>query len=112
MEDCIFCKIASGKLGTLVFEDGELAAFRDISPEAPVHMLIVPKKHIADLNDSGLESALIGRMAAAAVCLAKTEGVDESGYRLVMNCGSDAGQSVRHIHMHLLGGRKFGWPPG
>ena len=112
MEDCIFCKIASGKLGTLVYEDSELAAFRDVNPEAPVHILIVSKKHIEDLNDSGLESALIGRMAAAAVGLARAEAIAESGYRLVMNCGADAGQSVRHIHMHLLGGRKFGWPPG
>ncbi len=112
MEDCIFCKIAQGKLGTLVFEDGEIAAFRDVNPEAPVHILIVPKKHIADLNASGLDSGLLGRMAAVAVSLAKGEGIAESGYRLVMNCGSDAGQSVRHIHLHLLGGRKFGWPPG
>lgn len=112
MEDCIFCKIALGKLGTLVFEDGELAAFRDINPEAPVHMLIVPKRHIADLNEPGLNAGLIGRMAEAAVRLAGAEGIADSGYRLVMNCGADAGQSVRHIHMHLLGGRKFGWPPG
>ena len=112
MEDCIFCKIAQGKIGTLVYEDSELAAFRDISPEAPVHILVVPKRHIADLNDPGLESGLIGRMAAAAVSLASSEGISGSGYRVVMNCGPDAGQSVGHIHMHLLGGRKLGWPPG
>lgn len=112
MEDCIFCKIASGKLGTLVYEDSELAAFRDINPEAPVHILIVPKKHIGDLNEKGLDGGLIGRMAEAAVSLAASEGITVGGYRLVMNCGADAGQSVRHIHMHLLGGRKFGWPPG
>lgn len=112
MEDCIFCKIAAGKLGTLIHEDGELAAFRDISPEAPVHILIVPKKHISDLNAPDLESGLVGSMAALAVRLAASERVSDSGYRLVMNCGADAGQSVRHIHMHLLGGRKFGWPPG
>ncbi len=112
MEDCIFCKIAGGKLGSLVYEDSELAAFRDINPEAPVHILIVPKRHIEDLNDPALEGRLVGSMAALAVRLAASERVAGSGYRIVMNCGADAGQSVRHIHMHLLGGRKLGWPPG
>lgn len=112
MDDCIFCKIAAKKLGTLIFEDEGIAAFKDVNPVGPVHVLIVPKKHISGLNDASGEEALLGRMAVAAIRLAKELGISEGGYRLVMNSGLNGGQSVPHLHMHLLGGRAFGWPPG
>lgn len=112
MEDCIFCKIAAKKLGSLIFEDEELAAFKDLNPVGPVHVLLVPKRHITGLNDACSEEALLGRLAVAAIKLAKELGISEGGYRLVVNSGSNGGQSVGHLHMHLMGGRPFGWPPG
>jgi histidine triad (HIT) family protein len=107
--DCIFCQIASGKIpGDIVYQDQEIIAFRDINPKAPVHILIIPKKHIASLNQmKASETALVGRMVAVASRLAKDEGVAEKGYRLAINCGKEGGQLVPHLHMHLLGGRQL-----
>lgn len=112
MGDCIFCKIAAGEIGKLVHQDNEIAAFRDINPCGPVHILIVPRHHIPGLGEGLDDPSLMGRMAELAVKLAVEEGISKSGYRLVVNSGPDGGQSVPHLHMHLLGGRPFGWPPG
>lgn len=114
MTDCIFCKIAAGDIPvTLLYDDGEVLAFRDINPEAPIHLLIIPRKHIPTLNDlTEVDAALIGRMHLAAKQLAAELGVADSGYRTVTNCNRDAGQLVFHLHMHLLAGRELGWPPG
>lgn len=113
MSDCVFCKIVSGDVpANIVHQDGDLVAFRDLNPQAPVHLLIVPRKHIASMNEAADEDqGLLGRLFLAARELAAKEGVDQ-GYRLVNNCGSSAGQSVFHIHVHLLGGRTMTWPPG
>lgn len=107
--DCIFCKIAAGEIpSTRVYEDEEIIAFRDINPQAPVHIVIIPRKHIASLSElSGGDSALVGRMVAAANRLAEDEGIAERGYRVVVNCGPEGGQLVPHLHMHLVGGRKL-----
>jgi histidine triad (HIT) family protein len=114
MTDCIFCKIAAGDISaTSLYDDGEVLAFRDIHPEAPIHLLIIPRRHIATLNDlTEADAVLVGRMLLAAKQLAAELAVAESGYRLVTNCNRDAGQLVFHIHMHLLAGRELGWPPG
>lgn len=107
--DCIFCQIAAGKVPSeIVYQDEEVIAFADINPVAPVHLLIIPRKHIPSLTQlSEAESSLIGHMTDIANQLAKREGISESGYRLVMNCGEQGGQLVPHLHMHLLGGRKL-----
>jgi histidine triad (HIT) family protein len=114
MNDCIFCKIAAGEIpADIVYDDGEVLAFRDINPEAPVHLLLIPRRHIATLNDlSEADAALVGRLYLAGKQIAAELGVAESGYRTVINCNRDAGQLVFHIHMHLLAGRELGWPPG
>ncbi|HOW76397.1 MAG TPA: histidine triad nucleotide-binding protein [Candidatus Competibacteraceae bacterium] len=114
MNDCIFCKIAAGDIpATALYDDGEVLAFSDINPEAPIHLLIIPRKHIPTLNDlTEVDAALIGRMHLAAKQLAAELGVADSGYRTVINCNHNAGQLVFHIHMHLLAGRELGWPPG
>ncbi len=114
MNDCIFCKIAAGEIpADIVYDDGEVLAFRDINPEAPVHLLLIPRRHIATLNDlSEADAALVGRLYLAGKQIAAKLGVAESGYRTVINCNRDAGQLVFHIHMHLLAGRELGWPPG
>lgn len=114
MDDCLFCKIIKGEIPSKkVYEDDEFFAFRDINPQAPVHFLIVPKKHIATVMDMSPEdAALVGRMLYRAQLLAKEEGLTENGARFVFNCKADAGQTVWHIHLHVLGGRAFGWPPG
>ena len=114
MTDCIFCKIAAGEIPTTkVYDDGEVLAFRDINPEAPVHLLVIPRRHIATLNDlTEADAALIGRLYLAAKQVATELGVAENGYRTVINCNRDAGQIVFHVHMHLLAGRELGWPPG
>lgn len=105
---CIFCLIANGKTETaLLYEDGELVAFRDIHPQAPVHILIVPKAHIVTLAELGSDAALIGRMARVANALAEREGIFQTGYRIIINCGPEGGQTVWHLHMHLLGGRQL-----
>ncbi len=112
--ECLFCKMVSGQIKPdTVYQDKDVLAFRDINPQAPVHVLIIPKKHIATLNDlDGGDVDLIGKLMHAAVRIARDSGVAESGYRTVMNCNADAGQSVFHVHMHLLGGRNMHWPPG
>ena len=114
MTDCIFCKIAAGDIpATSLYDDGDVLAFPDINPEAPIHLLIIPRKHIPTLNDlTEADAALIGRMHLAAKQLAAELGVADSGYRTVINCNHNAGQLVFHIHMHLLAGRDLGWPPG
>ena len=114
MADCLFCRIAAGEIpAEKVKEADDWVAFRDINPQAPTHILIIPRQHIASLND--LEpghATLVGNLLLAARQLAAEEGIAESGYRTVFNCNADAGQAVFHIHLHLLGGREMGWPPG
>ncbi|ADQ15103.1 histidine triad nucleotide-binding protein [Halanaerobium hydrogeniformans] len=114
MEDCLFCKIATGEMETdFVYSDDRLVVFKDINPQAPVHLLIVPKKHISNLNNLEKENNnLIGHIYQVAKQLAAEKNIAESGYRIVSNCNDDGGQSVYHIHFHLLGGRKLQWPPG
>lgn len=111
---CLFCKIVAGEIpAKRVHEDDELLAFEDIKPEAPVHVLIIPKRHIATLSDVQPEDdALVGAMMRRAAVIATERGISDSGYRTVMNCNSHAGQTVFHIHLHLLGGRRMSWPPG
>jgi histidine triad (HIT) family protein len=111
---CLFCKIVAGEIpAKRVHEDEELLAFEDIKPEAPVHVLIVPKRHIATLNDvEPGDDGLVGAMMRRAAAIAQARGVSDAGYRTVMNCNSNAGQTVFHIHLHLLAGRRLGWPPG
>ncbi|RMG42389.1 MAG: histidine triad nucleotide-binding protein [Acidobacteria bacterium] len=112
--DCLFCKIVSGAVDAKkVHEDPLCVAFEDINPQAPVHVLIVPKKHVATLNDLLPEDEpMAGHLLTVAARIAKERGVDGPGYRTVVNCNAGAGQSVFHLHVHLLGGRSFGWPPG
>jgi len=107
--DCIFCKIASGEIpADIVYHDKEIIAFRDINPQAPVHLIIIPRKHVPSLDRmKESDAALVGRMVAVASKLAKDEGVAEKGYRLAINCGAEGGQLVPHLHMHLLGCRKL-----
>lgn len=111
---CLFCKIIAGEIPSKkVFEDEAVIAFEDINPQAPVHLLIVPKRHIASLNDlQEGDDALVGRLHRCAAALARERGQDEAGYRTVFNTNSGAGQTVFHIHLHLLAGRRLGWPPG
>ena len=111
-KNCIFCKIVSGEIPSkTIVNNKELIAFRDIAPQAPTHILIVPKKHVASLDDM-TDSDLLGRMMTLAAALARQEHISKSGYRTVINTGGDGGQSVDHLHIHLLGGRKMTWPPG
>lgn len=114
MEDCIFCKIIKGDIPCKkVYEDDMMLCFEDINPAAPAHVLLIPKKHIKSLNELSIEdSSLIGHIFAKAKDIAKELKVDNTGYRIVMNCGKDGGQEVQHIHFHLLGGRNLSWPPG
>ena len=111
---CLFCEIVVGRIpAKKAFEDDELLAFHDINPQAPTHVLVVPKRHITSLADlEPGDDALVGSMARRAKELARELGLAERGFRLVMNAGEDAGYSVYHIHLHLLGGRRLGWPPG
>ncbi len=114
MDDCLFCKIINGDIpADKVFENETVFAFRDIDPKAPTHILIIPKKHIKTLNEINKnDQDLLGELLLTAKKIAKDEGIDTSGYRTVINCNSDGGQTVFHIHLHLLGGRKMSWPPG
>jgi histidine triad (HIT) family protein len=114
VSDCIFCKIVAGEIKPdVAYEDDDVLAFRDINPVMPHHLLVIPKKHIATVNDVGPEDAeLVGRLYLAAARVAADLGFAERGYRTVVNCNEDAGQLVFHLHMHLLGGRAMGWPPG
>ena len=110
--DCLFCKIAAGEIpAEKLYEDDEMLAFRDIAPQAPVHFLVIPKKHIQDPSAVGVEDeGLIGRMMRTGSKVAKENGITD--FRLVFNNGAEAGQTVFHIHMHVLGGRSLNWPPG
>lgn len=114
MTDCLFCKMVAGEIKPdVVYEDADVLAFRDINPQAPTHVLIIPKRHVATLNDLEPEHAeLVGKLFLAARHIAQQEGIAERGYRTVFNCNQDAGQAVFHIHLHLLGGRPLDWPPG
>lgn len=114
MSDCIFCKIASGEIpADLIYEDDLVVGFRDLNPQAPTHVLLIPRKHIATLNDLQPEDeAIVGRLYTAAAKVAAQEGIAEQGYRTLINCNDDGGQTVFHLHLHLLGGRRMSWPPG
>jgi histidine triad (HIT) family protein len=110
---CLFCRIARGEVpAKIVHEDDGLVAFRDIDPKAPTHILIIPREHVATLNDlTPSHRGLLGDMHLLAGALARVEGIAEDGWRVVVNCGPAAGQTVFHVHMHLLGGRHLAWPP-
>jgi histidine triad (HIT) family protein len=112
--DCLFCKIVSGDIPVnVLYENDNVLAFRDINPQAPFHALVIPKKHIATINHLDNEdAALVGQLYLAAKQLAKQEGFAERGYRTVMNCGEEGGQTVYHMHLHVLAGRALTWPPG
>jgi histidine triad (HIT) family protein len=111
-QSCIFCRIARGEIpAQMVVNNKDVAAFRDLNPQAPVHVLIIPKRHVASLDDAN-DSDLLGRMMTLAAAIARQEGIAKSGYRTVINTGKDGGQSVDHLHIHLLGGRTMTWPPG
>ena len=114
VSDCLFCKIADGSIPSqAVYADDHVLAFRDINPGAPVHVLLMPRRHVANLNDLGPDDAeLAGHLMLTAARVARDLGVAESGYRVVANVGPDAGQSVNHLHWHILGGRGLNWPPG
>jgi histidine triad (HIT) family protein len=114
MSDCLFCKIRDGVIqGDIVFEDDYVLAFNDVNPQAPVHVLIIPKKHISTVNDvSADDQDIMGKLFSAAKAIASQQGISDDGYRLVVNCNKQAGQVVFHIHMHMLAGRKMTWPPG
>ena len=113
-DDCLFCKILAGEIpADVIYESDTAIAFRDINPQAPTHVLIIPRKHIATINDiRAEEQGIVGRLFSAAAEIAKQEGFSEQGYRAVMNCNEAAGQTVFHINLHLLGGRGLTWPPG
>ena len=113
-DDCLFCKIVAKQIpADIVYESDTVVAFRDINPQAPTHVLIIPRKHIATINDIGEEDqAIVGSLFTAAAEIAAAEGLADDGYRVVMNCGEAAGQTVFHIHLHLLAGRSLSWPPG
>lgn len=113
-EDCLFCKIAAGEIPSEeVYSDDEFYAFRDINPGAPTHCLVIPRKHIARIAEASPEDeGLLGRLLLRANAIAAAEGLVESGFRYVINCNEDGGQTVYHIHLHILGGRALSWPPG
>jgi histidine triad (HIT) family protein len=111
-ESCLFCRIVRKEIpATVVAETEHCVAFRDINPQAPVHLLVIPREHVASL-DEATDPALVGRLALFAAELARKEGIADAGYRAVINTNADAGQTVFHVHLHLLGGRPMGWPPG
>ncbi len=114
METCLFCRIASGDISAdTVYEDDDVLAFNDVNPKAPVHILVIPKEHVATLNDlDDARAPLMGKLFLAAKRIAEQQGFDGPGYRTVVNCNPQAGQSVFHLHLHLLAGRVMGWPPG
>lgn len=114
MKDCLFCRIISGEIpAKIVYEDTDAVAFEDMNPQAPVHILVIPRKHISTTLDIGEgDNPLIGRLFRIAAGIAGEKGIAERGFRLVMNTNAESGQSVYHIHLHLLGGRQMHWPPG
>ena len=111
---CLFCRIVSGEIpASKVYEDADVIAFNDINPQAPLHVLVIPKRHIATLNDVGDgDESIVGTLVRTAAAIASEKGFAERGYRTVFNCNAEAGQTVFHIHLHLLAGRRLGWPPG
>jgi len=110
--DCLFCRIIRREIpATIVREDADTLAFRDIDPKAPTHVLVIPKAHVASLNEA-TDAAMLGQLLLVARDIAAAEGIDTSGYRTVLNTGHDSGQTVHHVHVHLLGGRHMKWPPG
>ena len=113
-DNCIFCKIIKGEIPSKkIYEDDELLAFHDITPQAPIHFLVIPKRHIPDITESKPEDTeLLGRLVYKARELAASQGCGEKGFRLVINCKSHGGQTVEHLHLHILGGRQLAWPPG
>ncbi len=112
MTDCLFCKMVSGEIKPdLVYENGRILAFRDINPQAPVHVLIIPKQHVATMNELS-DPILAGELLLVTQKIAELEGLSEDGYRIVVNCNWDGGQEVYHLHLHLVGGRRLTWPPG
>ncbi|MEP0071963.1 MAG: histidine triad nucleotide-binding protein [Marinomonas sp.] len=112
--DCLFCKIVNGDIpATVLYEDDDVIAFEDIMPQAPTHFLVIPKRHISTLNDlTDNDAAVVGKLQITAAKVAKQKGISEEGYRVAMNCNEMGGQTVYHIHMHVLGGRQMAWPPG
>lgn len=114
MSECLFCDIVEGKIkGNIIYQDDSVVAFKDINPKAPVHVLIIPRKHIGGLLDlKPDDGAVVGHIFDVAGRLAREQKIAENGFRVVVNSGADAGQSVFHLHYHLLGGRRLGWPPG
>ena len=114
MQDCLFCKIIAGQIpGTILYKDERVVVLKDINPQAPMHVLVIPRRHIATLNDlSPQDDGLVGEMIRRGAAIAGDNGYTESGYRTVFNCNEGAGQTVFHIHLHVLGGRRFTWPPG
>ena len=114
MSDCLFCRIVEGQIpGSIVYRDERVVAFKDINAQAPMHVLIVPRRHIASLNELSTEDdGLVGEMIRRGAALAKEHGYAERGYRTVFNCNAEAGQTVFHIHLHVLAGRQMTWPPG
>ena len=114
MSECIFCKMADGEIRPdVVYQDDQVLAFRDLNPQAPTHVLVIPRRHIGTLNELGpADTELIGRLFLAAREVARAEGIAERGYRTLINCNAEAGQSVFHVHLHVLGGRRMHWPPG
>lgn len=112
--DCLFCKLVNGDIpAKILYQDDDVIAFEDIAPKAPTHFLVIPKRHISTLNDLTAEdAALVGKLPITAAKIAKDLGIAEDGYRVVMNCNEQGGQTVYHIHMHVLGGRAMTWPPG
>lgn len=111
-DDCLFCRIVRKEIpAKLIAEDEHSVAFRDINPQAPVHVLVIPREHVASLNEA-TDAAMLGRLSLMAADIARREGVSESGYRTVINTNAQAGQTVFHVHLHLLGGRSMHWPPG
>lgn len=113
-QDCLFCKILDGEIpADIVYESDTAVGFRDINPQAPIHMVVIPRQHIATINDiDPADEALVGSLFSAARKIAADEGLADDGYRAVMNCNAAAGQTVFHIHLHVLGGRQMRWPPG
>ena len=112
MSDCLFCRIAAGEIpAKVVAQDDHYVAFHDIAPQAPTHILVIPRQHVASLDDAD-DANMLGNLMAFVRQVARDEGVAESGYRTVLNCNAGAGQSVFHVHVHLLGGRDMSWPPG
>ncbi len=114
MSECLFCRITAGELpAEILYQDEQVIAIRDIQPAAPVHVLVIPRKHMVDFGDTAeTDEPLLGHICRVAARIAVEQGIAERGYRCVVNSGPDASQSVRHLHLHVLGGRSMGWPPG